>query len=89
MFGRARFVPLSPACQRPKLVPVICNASNIYCRGLLGIDRADTVTGKTDERGEQSLLKEGENDRSSESDGMMEKERGERPETLLTSLTGR
>lgn len=46
MFGRARFVPLSPACQRPKLVPVICNASNIYCRGLLGIDRADTVTGR-------------------------------------------
>lgn len=39
--------------------------------------------------GEQSLLKEGENDRSSESDGMMEKERGERLETLLTSLTGR
>lgn len=36
MFSQTWFVLLSLACQRPNPVPMICNASDIYCLGLLG-----------------------------------------------------
>lgn len=83
IYSQARFVLLSFTCQRPKLVPVICNASDIYSVGLLGTDwSGPRVKGhrKSQEdrwKGDEAVSAEGErNDRSCGSDRMMGRKRG-------------